>query len=141
MPHPSCQRHGAKNPCTCAMGNLYRFVEPVVLYLLQRDGPSHGYELATGLRQQTMTDSVVERAALYRALQQLEQRNFEQSQWDTSHAGPTRHVYAITYSGEQHLAGWVVVLNRLAETMQGFVEETQGCDSQQTVKARQGKVR
>ena len=140
MPHPSCQRHGPQQPCTCAMGNLYRFVEQVVLYLLQRDGPSHGYELATGLRQQAVTDAVVERAALYRALKQLEQQNYVQSQWDTSHAGPARHVYAITQSGEQHLADWVMVLDRLAETMQGFANEAQGCDFQQTAQARQGKV-
>ena len=140
MPHPSCQRHGSQQPCTCAMGNLYRFVEPVVLYLLQRDGPSHGYGLATGLRQQAVTDAAVERAALYRTLKQLEQQDFVQSRWDTSHAGPARHVYAITNSGEQHLADWVVVLERLSETMQGFVNEAHGRDAQQAAQARLGRV-
>lgn len=95
------------------MGNLYRFVESVVLYLLKRNGPSHGYELAIGLRQQAVTDAAVERAALYRALKQLGQQDYVQSQWDTSHAGPARHVYAITRLEEQHLADWVVVLDRL----------------------------
>jgi poly-beta-hydroxybutyrate-responsive repressor len=122
------------------MGNLYRFVEPVVLYLLTRDGPSHGYELASGLRQQAVTDAVVERAALYRALKQLEQQNYVQSQWDTSHAGPARHVYAITDSGERHLADWVAVLDRLAKSMQGFVNEAQGSDTEQAAQARRGRV-
>ena len=36
MPHRTCQRHGNENPCTCAMGNLYRFVEPVLLFLLKQ---------------------------------------------------------------------------------------------------------
>lgn len=27
MPHRSRPRHGNGRPCTCAMGNLYRFVE------------------------------------------------------------------------------------------------------------------
>ena len=43
-------------------------------------------------------------------------------------------------TGEQHLADWVMVLDRLAETMQGFANEAQGCDFQQTAQARQGKV-
>ena len=46
MPRGYCHRHAGRGPCTCAMGNLYRFAEPVVLYLLESNGPAYGYELA-----------------------------------------------------------------------------------------------
>ena len=45
-----CERHGREHPCTCAMGNVYRFVEPVVLLLLKRKHRSYGYELSARCR-------------------------------------------------------------------------------------------
>ena len=33
-----CRHHGRKYPCTCAMGHLYRFVEPVFCSCLRRRG-------------------------------------------------------------------------------------------------------
>ena len=38
-----------EHPSTCDMGNLYRFVKPVLLFLLRREGHSYGYELACEL--------------------------------------------------------------------------------------------
>jgi DNA-binding PadR family transcriptional regulator len=111
------------------MGNLYRFVEPVVLHLLIREGPCHGYELATSLRREALTDASVEHAALYRTLKQLEQYGYVQSQWDAAGSGPARHVYAITEAGVQHVRDWTVVLDRLARSMQSFVKEARICAS------------
>ena len=68
MPRRACPRHGQEHPCTCAMGNLYRFVEPVLLFLLRKKGQSYGYELAKDLREYALTDAEVEVAALYRTL-------------------------------------------------------------------------
>ena len=133
MRHRECPRHGPL-PCTCAMGNLYRFVEPVVLFLLQRHGPSHGYELAAALGQHALTDAIVERAALYRTLKQLEVQQLVSSRWDTSGGGPARHVYAIMPLGERHLAEWDIVLTRLAEAMRSFVEEVRTMDNRKRSK-------
>ena len=110
------------------MGNLYRFVEPIVLFLLQHNGPSHGYELAAALAEHTLTDATVERAALYRMLKQLEAQQLVSSRWDTSGGGPARHVYTITPLGEQHLTEWDSVLSRLAEAMHSFAEEVNAMD-------------
>lgn len=52
------------------MGNLYRFVEPVVLLLLKRKGRSYGYDLSGDLEEYALTDAEIERAALYRTLRQ-----------------------------------------------------------------------
>ncbi len=72
MPRRMCRRHGEDHPCTCAMGNLYRFVEPVVLRLLKKKGRSYGYDLSGDLQKHALTDAEIERAALYRTLRRLE---------------------------------------------------------------------
>ena len=123
MPRGLCHRHGADRPCTCAMGNLYRFVEPVVLLLLRKHGPSYGYELASALNEHALTDAEIERAALYRTLKQLEVNGRVVSDWDVSGSGPARHVYRLTESGEEHLREWSVVLGKLSQAMASFVEE------------------
>jgi len=105
------------------MGNLYRFVEPVVLLLLKKHGPSYGYELASALNEHALTDAEIERAALYRTLKQLEVNGRVVSDWDVSGSGPARHVYRLTDSGEEHLREWGVVLENLSRAMASFVEE------------------
>jgi len=117
----TCPRHGADYPCTCAMGNLYRFVEPVLLFLLKRKGRSYGYELANELREYALTDAEIEVAALYRTLRQLEQNDCVTSHWDTQVSGPARRIYTLTPRGEQHLGEWVTVLKNLSRSMTRFV--------------------
>ena len=116
-----CRRHGGVRPCSCAMGNLYRFVEPVVLYLLATRESAHGYELAGELNNHSLTDAEIDRAALYRTLQRLEANGHVRSTWDVSGSGPARHVYQITDSGREHLSEWAVVLGNLAKSMEAFM--------------------
>ena len=123
MPRGHCHRHGADRPCSCAMGNLYRFVEPVALFLLKKLGASYGYELASALNEHALTDAAIERAALYRTLQQLEANGHVVSEWDTSGSGPARHNYRLTERGEEHLREWAVVLGHLSISMTRFVED------------------
>lgn len=123
MPRGCCRHHGAGEPCSCAMGNLYRFVEPVVLHLLRAKGDTHGYELSKALQDHALTDSVIEAGALYRTLRRLEENGHVISSWDTSAAGPARRVYKLTAKGEGHLREWAIVLGNLSESMRRFVEE------------------
>ncbi len=125
MPPRACPRHGGQHPCTCAMGNLYRFVEPVLLYLLKRKGRSYGYELASDLRAHAFTDAEIEVAALYRTLRQLEQNGCLTSEWDVKRSGPARRVYVLTPRGEQHLGEWVTVLRQMSGAMARFVKSAQ----------------
>ncbi len=120
-----CPRHAGRHPCTCAMGNLYRFVEPVLLFLLRRKGRSYGYELANELQQYALTDAEVEIAALYKTLRQLEQNDCVTSTWDVEGSGPARRVYALTPRGEKHLGEWVAVLDNMSKAMTRFVREAQ----------------
>lgn len=123
MPRGYCHRHGQDQPCSCAMGNLYRFVEPVVLYLLKAEGKTHGYELQKGLQDHALTDSVIERGALYRTLRRLEENGYVTSTWDVGGAGPARRDYKLTPDGEMHLQEWLAVLGNLAVSMSKFVDD------------------
>ncbi len=126
MPQRICERHGKHYPCTCAMGNLSRFVEPVVLLLLKQKGRSHGYDLAGDLAAYTLTDAEIDRAALYRTLRQLESNGNVSSEWVADTAGPARRVYALTPQGAQHLAEWTTVLDHVSKSMARFVKMARG---------------
>jgi len=135
MPRRYCHRHAARGPCTCAMGNLYRFVEPVVLYMLAKKGSAYGYELAADLADHALTDAEIDRGALYRTLQRLEAMGHVTSDWDTSGSGPPRHVYRITESGRVHLREWAVVLSNLAHSMDAFVHDVRSLGEADTESA------
>ncbi len=120
-----CIRHGRDRPCTCAMGHLYRFLEPIVLLLLKKRGRSYGYELSQELREHALTDAEIERAALYRMLRQLEVTGNVVSTWDADDSGPARRVYSLTAEGDRHLQEWATVLDHVASSLGRFVREVQ----------------
>lgn len=130
MPRGYCRRHGPGQRCSCAMGNLYRFVEPVVLYALMLKGEAHGYDLAGVVQKHALTDAEIERASLYRTLKQLEANGHVISRWETDESGPARRIYRLTPSGEQHLQEWVEVLENLSRSMARFVAEVRERTSQ-----------
>jgi PadR family transcriptional regulator PadR len=105
------------------MGNLYRFVEPVVLLLLKRKGRSYGYDLSTDLQDHALTDAEIERAALYRTLRRLEANGMVHSDWQVHNSGPARRVYRLSAKGERHLQEWATVLEHVAASMARFVEQ------------------
>lgn len=135
MPRRNCARHGQDYPCTCAMGNLYRFVEPVVLLLLKKKGRSYGYDLAGELEKHALTDAAIEKAALYRTLRQLEMNGNVVSEWETDKAGPARRVYRLTPEGEGHLEEWAAVLSHMSAAMTRFVREVEKMKRAGTVRA------
>jgi poly-beta-hydroxybutyrate-responsive repressor len=105
------------------MGNVYRFVEPVILLMLKKKGRSHGYDLGYTLKKHAITDAEIERAALYRTLRHLEENGNVVSEWDTDQNGPARRVYRLTRKGEGHLKEWATVLDHVAKSMARFVRE------------------
>ena len=108
------------------MGNLYRFVEPVVLLLLKKKGRSYGYDLGNELQAHALTDAAIERAALYRTLRTLERNGNVVSEWETERGGPARRVYKLTRQGEDHLKEWAAVLDHVSKSMSRFVKVTRG---------------
>lgn len=115
----TCPRHDY--PCTCAMGHLYRFVEPVLLLILREKGRSYGYYLTASVAQYAFTDAEIEKAVLYRTLRRLEQNHYVTSDWDVEEPGPARRVYTLTKEGQEHLREWGQVLTKVAGSMTRFV--------------------
>jgi DNA-binding PadR family transcriptional regulator len=105
------------------MGNLYRFVEPVVLLLLKKKGRSYGYDLSNDLQEHALTDAEIERAALYRTLRQLETNGNVVSEWDTDQSGPARRIYKLTAQGHRHLDEWATVLDHVSKSMARFIKD------------------
>jgi PadR family transcriptional regulator, regulatory protein PadR len=119
-PNKTCG-HQRDFPCTCAMGNLYRFVEPVVLLLLKTKEQAYGYELASDVQRHSLVDTAIDRAALYRTLRNLEANGNVVSEWQTDAGGPARRLYRLTKAGERHLDEWAEVLDRVSKSMRRFV--------------------
>lgn len=118
-----CKQPGLGHPCTCAMGNVSRYIEPVVLRILKEKKKSYGYEIAECLTQYALTDATIEGAALYRTLRTLEANGYVSSTWDAGD-GPARRNYSLTQSGHMHLRDWAYLLETLGKAMIEFSRET-----------------
>jgi DNA-binding PadR family transcriptional regulator len=107
------------------MGNLYRYIEPVVLLVLKEEQKSYGYDLAEKLTNFALTDAHIERASLYRTLRVLEENGHVTSTWDVEGSGPARRVYALTKKGRRHLQEWAQLLGRMGRAMIAFSDRVE----------------
>lgn len=123
MPHRRCCDHPEGRPCTCEMGNLYRFVEPIVLVSLAHLGTAHGYQIAQMAEQLAVTHAGVDIAAVYRTLRRLEIAGHVQSAWETGQSGPARREYTLTESGREHLSEWTAVLADVTDSLGALLEK------------------
>ena len=75
----------------------------LVLKLLARRGPLHGYAIATQIG--SMSDEMlrVEEGSLYPALHRLEEAGGIRARWTTSETGRRARVYQITAAGRRQL--------------------------------------
>lgn len=121
----ACKRHAQGSACTCAMGNIYRFIEPVVLRILKEKHKSYGYEIAECLPQYALTDARIEGAALYRTLRTLETNGYVRSSWEAAN-GPARRNYSLTPSGHRHLQEWAELMKMLGNSMVAFAKTVTG---------------
>lgn len=123
MPRQRCCHEQHQQPCSCEMGNLYRFVEPIVLLSLARLGTTHGYAIAQEAEKLAVTHAGVDVAAVYRTLRRLEQMGYVRSEWDTEVSGPARRDYTLTDEGRDHLRQWVTVLGEVMEALTKIIDE------------------
>lgn len=119
------KQDGFGRPCTCAMGNVSRFIEPVVLRILNEKKTSYGYEIAECLAQYALTDATIEGAALYRTLRTLEANGYVVSTWEAGD-GPARRNYSLTRAGNEHLREWAELLRQLGQAMLEFSGDVTG---------------
>ncbi len=114
-----CRQPGMGHACTCAMGNVSRFIEPVVLRILKERKKSYGYEIAECLPRYALTDATIEGAALYRTLRTLEANGYVTSTWEDGE-GPARRNYSLTQAGHAHLRDWAHLMETLGREMIAF---------------------
>lgn len=76
----------------------------LVLTLLGRRGPLHGYGIATAI--EGMSDDTLrcEEGSLYPALHRLEEAGWIKARWKTTDTGRRARVYEITSGGRKQLA-------------------------------------
>jgi PadR family transcriptional regulator PadR len=98
-----------------------RNAEPFILLVLQQ-GRSYGYEIrgrlaAFGFRRAERDPGVV-----YRLLRNLEEAGLIDSEWEAAGAGPARHYYRLTASGQDQLRRGAEHLERHARRIAHFFE-------------------
>jgi PadR family transcriptional regulator PadR len=75
----------------------------LVLKLLGRRGPLHGYALATQIERMSEETLRVEEGSLYPALHRLEEARWIKARWTTTETGRRARVYEITAKGRKQL--------------------------------------
>jgi transcriptional regulator len=75
----------------------------LVLTLLDRRGPLHGYGIATQVENMSDEALRVEEGSLYPALHRLEEAGWIKARWATTDTGRRARVYEITASGRKQL--------------------------------------
>jgi PadR family transcriptional regulator, regulatory protein PadR len=75
----------------------------LVLKLLERRGPLHGYALATQIENMSDETLRVEEGSLYPALHRLEESGLIKARWTTTDSGRRARVYEITAAGRKQL--------------------------------------
>jgi DNA-binding PadR family transcriptional regulator len=105
------------------MGNLFRFVEPLILLELRTDPGASGYDIIARLDGHTLTGTTIDKAAVYRALGVLETNGMTVSEWTESARGAGRKSYRLTAKGNEHLDEWADLLEGLAGGLREFVKD------------------
>jgi transcriptional regulator len=76
----------------------------LVLTLLARRGPLHGYGIATAIEDMSDETLRCEEGSLYPALHRLEDAGWIKARWKTTDKGRRARVYEITAAGRTQLA-------------------------------------
>ncbi|MFQ5967253.1 MAG: PadR family transcriptional regulator [Acidimicrobiia bacterium] len=97
-----------------------RFVEPALLLMLMREGPTHGYELADSLAEFSPEDQI-DYGNLYRLLRSLEYEEIVRSEWRDDLPGRSKRTYELTDKGRDLLEAWAEALRRAVEVIGIFL--------------------
>lgn len=105
------------------MGNLFRFVEPLVLLDLRNHPGASGYDILQRLENHSLTGTTIDKAVVYRTLTVLERNGMTEAQWTESVRGAGRKAYRLTAKGSGHLGEWADLLDGLAAGLREYVRE------------------
>lgn len=80
-------------------------LDMLILTVLERRGPSHGYDLANVLHEWSAEALRVEEGSLYPALHRMEEAGWVSATWTITELKRRARTYRITRAGTRHLAG------------------------------------
>src|SRR6186997_1068892 len=75
----------------------------LILKILDRAGPQHGYAIAQRIHQATDNALRIEEGSLYPALQRMSADKWVRAQWGKTDTGRKARFYTITAAGRQQL--------------------------------------
>src|SRR5580704_17578355 len=78
-------------------------LDMLVLTILSRRGPSHGYGIATAIQQLSDESLRVDEGSLYPALHRMEEAGWIAAEWTVTENKRRARVYQITRVGKKHL--------------------------------------
>lgn len=111
---PPAKRSSKVKPCPCEGGNLEKFIQPIILHILQNDS-GNGYSVCKQIGGYiTYGDRTPDMAATYRYLKNMEKRGLLQS---------TDGVYSITELGLSCLTSWKKTLRLYCNTLTHLSEQ------------------
>jgi PadR family transcriptional regulator PadR len=76
----------------------------IVLTVLNRRGPLHGYGIATAIQDLSRDALRVEEGSLYPALHRMEERGWISAEWKASDTKRRARFYRVTKAGKKQLA-------------------------------------
>lgn len=86
-----------------AADNLQGSLNLLVLKLLARRAPLHGYAIMAAIQQGSDEVLRVEQGSLYPALHRMEEGGWITAEWITSESGKKVRAYSLTRQGQQEL--------------------------------------
>jgi len=75
----------------------------LILKILDRAGPQHGYAIAQRIHQATADSLRIEEGSLYQALQRMTHEKWLKGQWGTTDTGRKARFYTVTAAGRKQL--------------------------------------
>jgi len=75
----------------------------LILKILDRGGPQHGYAIAQRIHQATSDSLRIEEGSLYPALQRMTHEKWLKAQWGTTDTGRKARFYTVTAVGRKQL--------------------------------------
>ena len=75
----------------------------LILKILDRSGPQHGYAIAQRIHQATSDSLRIEEGSLYPALQRMTHEKWLKAQWGTTDTGRKARFYTVTAAGRKQL--------------------------------------
>jgi PadR family transcriptional regulator, regulatory protein PadR len=86
------------------------------------EGPTHGYGVATLIRERTDGDLAVEDAALYQALHRLDRQGLVEAEWGPSENNRRARFYTLTRAGRRRLREEAANWRRYSRAVEAVLE-------------------